>query len=288
MGNFFKTTKCKIILFILALLVGVMIYAVSQGGYTISSIGVFNALISPFQHASNAISERVEHVLDMYSNAQSYYDENQTLKQEISDLHAQLADYEAAKEELAELQEFMGIKEENPDFALTSPFDVVGYVANDPYRTFIIDGGSEDGVSLYDPVMTAQGMVGMITELGTDTATVSTILSPDVYIAALSSKTREKGIVTGNISMLLDGCCKMEYLEKETGLQKDHVILTSGENGYFPRGCVIGFVQETGLEATGLSAYAKIRPAVDLANLTKVVVITDFSGKEGHHEKEQH
>ncbi len=288
MGNFFKSTKCRIILFILALLIGVMLYAVSQGGYTISSIGVFNAVIAPFQRASNAISERVEHVLDMYSGAQAYYEENQTLKQEIAELHAELADYETTKEELAKLQEFMGIKEKNPDFTMTSPFDVVGYVANDPYASFIIDGGAEDGVSLYDPVMTVQGMVGMVTELGPETAVVSTMLSPDVYIAAIGTKTGEKGIITGSIALLADGCCKMTYLEKDTKLKKDHIIVTSGENGYFPRGCFIGLVQETGLEAAGLSAYAVVRPAADLANLSKVVVITDFNGKEERDGTEQH
>ncbi len=288
MGNFFKSTKCKIILFIIALLIGVMIYAVSQGGYTLSSISAFNAVTAPFQRASNAISEKVEHVLDMYSNAQAYYDENQELKREVADLHAELADYEATKEELAELQEFMGIKEANPDFTLTSPFDVVGYVANDPYSSFFIDGGTDDGISLYDPVMTVQGLVGMITEIGADTATVTTIQSPDIYISAISSRTREKGIITGSISMMREGYCKMTYLDKETRLKEDYVILTSGENGYFPKGCVVGFVVDTGLEATGLSSYAKIKPAADLKNLTKVVVITDFSGKDGRDETEQH
>lgn len=288
MGNFFKSSKCKAILFILALLIGIMIYAVSQGGYTISSIGAFNAIAAPFQRASNAISEKVEHVLDIYSNAQAYYEENLELKREVSDLHAELADYEAAKEELAELQEFMGIKEANPDFTLTSPFDVVGYVTNDPYCSFFIDGGTDDGLSLYDPVMTVQGLVGTITEIGEETATVTTILSPDIHIGAISSRTREKGIITGSISLLSEGNCKMSYLDKETRLKEDYVILTSGENSFFPKGCVIGFVVDTGTEATGLSAYAKIKPAADLKNLTKVVVITDYSGKGEQDGTEQH
>mgnify|MGYP003315804035 CR=1 FL=1 len=54
------------------------------------------------------------------------------------------------------------------------------------------------------------------------------------------------------------------------------------------KGCVIGFVVDTGTEATGLSAYAKIKPAADLKNLTKVVVITDYSGKGEQDGTEQH
>ncbi len=288
MGNFFRSTKCKVILFILALLIGVMIYAVSQGGYTLSSISAFQKIAAPFQKASNGISENVEHVLDMYSNAQSYYDENQSLKAELARLHAELADYEDTKEELAELKEFMGIKEDNPDFTMTSPFDVVAYVANDPYAGFTIDGGSRDGVELYAPVVTEQGMVGIITEVGEEISTVSTILSPDVFIAANCVMAGEKGVINGSVSLSRQGMCRMDYLEKETRVRKDNVILTSGENGYFPKGYVIGIVQETAMDATGLSACAVIKPSVDLYNLTKVIVITDFSGKEERDEAGQY
>ncbi len=288
MSNFFKSTKCKVILFILALLVGVMIYAVSQGGYTLSSISAFQKIAEPFQKASNGISENVEHVLDMYSNAQSYYDENMKLKAELARLHAQLADYEDTKEELAELKEFMCIKEEYPDFTLTTPFDVVAYLANDPYAGFTIDGGTKDGIALYDPVVTEQGMVGIITEVGEEISTVSTILSPDVFIAANCVTAGESGVITGGVALSRDGLCKLDFLVKETRIHKDEVILTSGENGYFPKGYVIGFVQETGMDATGLSAYAVVKPAVDMFNLTKVVVITDFSGKEERNEAGQY
>lgn len=288
MANFFKSTRCKVILFILALLVGIMIYAVSQGGYTIASIGIFNKIAAPFQRASNAISENVEHVLDLYSNAEAYYAENQSLKAELAALHAELADYESTKEELEELKEFVGIKAKHPDFTLTSPFDVIAYVSNDPYASFTINGGTRNGVELYAPVVTEQGMVGIITEVGMETATVTTILSPDVFIAARCSANGESGIITGSVSLSRRGNCMLQYLDKETSLRKDHVILTSGESGYFPKGYVIGFVEETGVDASGMGAYAEIRPAVDLFNLSRVIVITDFNGKEERDEARQH
>ncbi|MBE6850596.1 MAG: rod shape-determining protein MreC [Ruminococcus sp.] len=280
MGNFLKSTKCKIILCILALLIGIMIYAVSQGGYTISSIGIFKSIAAPFQRASNAISEQVEHVLELYVNADDCYRENQALKEEIAILHAELADYEATKDELAELKEFVGIKEKHKDFTLTSPFDVVGYVTNDPYGTFMINGGTEHGVELYAPVVTEQGMVGIITEVGDETATVTTILSPEVFISAGSSTLRETGVVTGSVALLKYGYCKLDYLDKETRLRKGQAIVTTGENGHFPKGYIIGYVQEIEQDAAGMTAYATVDPAVDLSNLSKVVVIADFEGKE--------
>ena len=77
----------------------------------------------------------------------------------------------------------------------------------------------------------------------------------------------------------MDGMCKLQYLDKNTSLKKDKIILTTGENGLFPSGYVIGYVKETAMDDTGLTAYAKIEPASDLKKLSLVVVITDFSGK---------
>ncbi len=280
MGNFLKSTKFKIIVCILSLLIGIMTYAVLQGGYTISSIGIFNAVTAPFRRASNAISQRVEYVLRMYTETEDIYAENQQLKEEVASLYAQLSEFEATKEELAELKEFVGVKAAHPDYILTSPFEVTGYLANDPYGTFTIDGGTADGVSLYDPVVTEQGMVGVITEVAAETATVTTILSPDVFIAARCVNSTDSGVLTGSVSLLQEGWCKLDYLNKETHLGKMSAVVTTGENGYFPRGYMIGYVQEVAMDPAGMTAYAKVSPAVDLFHLSKVIVITDFNGKE--------
>ena len=95
MLNFLKSRKCKAVLWVLALLIGLMLYAVFVGGYTISSVSVFNAVAAPFQRMSNAISQHVEYGLDLYRNAEDYYEENRALREEINLLHTELADYEA-------------------------------------------------------------------------------------------------------------------------------------------------------------------------------------------------
>lgn len=287
MINFLKSMKFRIMLCLLALLTGIMMYAVSVGGYTISAVSLFKTVTAPLQNASNAISERVEYVLDLYRNAESYYEENRELRQEINKIHTQLADYEETKAELARLEAFVGIKEKHDDYSMTAPFDVIGYVTNDVYLSFMIDGGSKDGISLYDTVVSDLGLVGVITELGEHTSTVTTILSPELSVAACTSSSREKGILTGSVSLAIDGLCKLEYLDKDTRLKKEKIILTTGENGLFPGGYVIGYVKDVAMDDTGLTAYASVEPASDLKNLSMVVVITDFNGKAERFDAEQ-
>ena len=283
MEHFLKSKKLKAILIIMALLAGILAYAVSAGGYTIPAVDILNALASPFQKASNAISGNVEYALTLYQNAENGYEENEELRKEVAELHRQLSKYEEVKQELTELKSFVGIKETYDDFVITSPCEVTGYVTNDPFYAFNIDCGKNEGISLYDPVVTEEGLVGVITKLGNNSATVTTILSPDLSVAVYCSTTKDHGVLTGSVGYAMQGMTKLQYLDKETTLRKnqkkDRVILTSGENGLFPKGYVVGYVNEVKTDDSGLTACASIKPAADVRNLHMVVVVTDFEGK---------
>ncbi len=280
MNHFFKSTRFKVILFIIALLTGIMVYAVSVGGYSLSAVSLFRTIAAPFQRVSNSLSERVEHSLNVYRDAEIHYEQNKALKQEVAELHKELAEYDDMKRRLEELQEFVGIKEEYKDLVFSAPCEVINYVTNDPFGAFIIGQGSADGIELYDPVVTDLGLVGVITEVGEHTSQVTTILSPDVSVAVYCSTTTDHGVVTGNVGLSLDGLCRLQYLEKDTQIRKDKVILTSGENGMFPKGYVVGYVRDVQVDETGLTTTASVEPAAEILDLSMVIVIKDFTGKD--------
>ena len=90
MKDFFKSIRFRIILGLLAFLVGVMLFAVLEGGYAISGKSLINTLTYPFRSFSNSVSVRVENYLDKLSNATEYYNENQRLRDEIGLLRKQM------------------------------------------------------------------------------------------------------------------------------------------------------------------------------------------------------
>ncbi len=272
MEHFLKSRKLKAILIILALLSGILYYAVSIGGYTIPAVDILNTIASPFQKASNAISEKVEYVLNLYQDAENYQEENEALKKEIADLHQQLEKYEEVKQELEELQSFVGIKETYDDFVITSPCEVTGYVTNDPFYAFNIDCGKNEGISLYDPVVTEEGLVGVITKLGDNTATVTTILSPDLSVAVYCSTTKDHGVVKGSVGLAMQGMTKLQYLDKDTTLKKDRVILTSGENGLFPKSAFVIQMLSLGRRTPNIIALYAIPDSCAKFNFIKFVL----------------
>lgn len=288
MREFFKSTRFKILLAFLAFLVGIMIYAVTKGGYSVSGASFINTVTKPFRAASNGISTKMESTVDKLSNADEYYEENQRLKEQIGELNAKLTEYDALKAEVEELRKFVTIKEEHEDYILSQPCKVLGYITNDPFKSFTIDKGSAEGILVNCPVVTAEGLVGITVEVSEHVSTVRTILSPDLSVAAAaSSSNADQGIIEGKVALSENGQTALIHVPKDNKLKKGDLMITSGTSGLFPKDYPIGTILDIGFDSNGLSVRADIQPCVDISRLTSVIVITDFSGKKQEEEPDE-
>lgn len=275
-GQFFKSVKFKIILCIAGFFLGIGLFSATKGGkvpFVSQSLGT---VLNPVRQFSNTISDKVGLVIDLFLDSEKYVEENRQLREKISELNGRLIEYEDMKSEIEDLRKFIGIKEENEDFKLSPPCTVISRSVNDPYGTFVIDRGSNDGISLYDPVVTSEGLVGVIVKVANTYSTVRTIFSPELSIGGLCVESRDTGIVEGSLAYAEKGQCKMIYIDKENKIKEGDLIITSGNSGQFPQGYIIGNVTETGIEKSGLTAYAVIEPAVNPKDVNNVMVIIDF------------
>lgn len=288
MGEFLKSTRFKVLLAFLAFLVGIMIYSVTKGGYSLSGASFINTITKPFRFVSNGISMNLEKNADRINNADAYYEENLELKRQIGELNKKLTDYDDLVAEVEELRKLVVIKEQHPDSIFSEPAEVMGFIANDPFKGFTIDKGYADGIEPYSPVITPEGIVGIIIDVSQHSSTVRTLLSPDLSIAAIcSSNSRDFGIIEGTVLTAENSKTKLTHLEKDHQIEKGDLMVTSGNSGLFPKDYAIGTVTEIGVEANGLSAYAEIEPCADISRLRSVFVITDFDGKNGEDEEEE-
>lgn len=284
MNQFFKSFKFKVIVCITAFFLGMALYSVTKDGKTTAGSQLIGTVLNPVKSFSNAISDRVALVIDLFVNSEEYVEENRKLREQVADLNNRLIDYEDIKSENEDLRKFIGIKEENEDFVLSPPCTIISRVANDPYGTFVIDRGSNDGIKLYDPVVTSEGLVGVITEVANSYATVRTLLHTDLSVGGLCVESRDTGIIEGSLNYAASGQCKMIYLDKNHKIKAGDLIITSGNSGQFPQGYIIGYVTETGIEESGLTAYAVIEPAVNPNKINSVMVITEFDKTESENQ----
>ena len=285
MRDFFYSKKFKVIICVLALLIGITLYTVKESSSDPGN-SVIAKVFAPVQKLATSIKNGVEESLSVITNAKQYYEDNKQLRAQLDELYVQIVDYEKLKNENEQLRKVIGLKEDFPDYEFSPPCQIISKTANDPFGSFIIDKGTTDGVSVYDPVITDTGLVGIVTKASTTYSRVTTIFSPDVPVGAYCIRNDTTGIVECDAELAAEGVCRMKYIEKDSDLKKGDIIVTSGNSGLFPKDRVIGIVEEIYIEESGLSKTAVIKPVADIKNIQSVFVITSFNGQGENYEEE--
>ena len=278
MKDFFQSWKFKIIICIFALVFGFMIYAAIEGGNVIFPQSVLEIVTQPFLKTAASISDWVENTLDTFVNAQKYKEENVMLREKLNEMYGQIRDKEKTDEENAQLREMLDIAQRNPDYEWSAPCSVIARNANDVYGGFTIDKGINDNIELHDPVFTSIGLVGVVTEVSDSYSVVTSILSPEVTVGAITAENDAVGIIENDVEYSINGCCLMSYINKNSKLELGEMVLTSG-GSVFPSDLMIGTIKEIYNDSNGLTIHAVIEPAENVFNVTDVFVITSFEGQ---------
>ena len=278
MLQFLKSKKFKTFtLVICALLMGAVI-AVATSDSSSPVTNVIGTVFSPLQKTAGYIADNVSWLGESFRSSGSYKNEIERLRQKVAEYENQLVDYNDMAERIASYETMLGVKEENPDYALERA-GIIGTDSADMFTSLIIDKGSNDGVSVNDPAVYGSYVVGIVKKVHPSYSVVQSVLSPDINISALDSKTRETAYVTTTADYALKGSCLFSGLERTTAVSPGGIILTSGIGGIYPKGLIIGTVSEVCESGYDLSNYAVIEPGVNVKEIEDLFVITDFDGQ---------
>ena len=253
MKEFFQSPKIKIFLSVLLVLIMLSVFTRNVENNVISA--TFNTLTYGMSKVTAAATSD--------NSGNKSYDElkkeNEELKTANRDLRSRLVDYYEVKEENTRLWMFYDLKKEHEDYALI-PATVLRRDTNDEFGSFTIDKGTESAVSVGDPVMGENGLIGWISEADVYTAKVVTILSPQTSIGAIDKATGDAGIITGSAKYADDNLTMLSKLTSENKIEKGDIITSSGSSGIYPKGMVLGEVTEIGYDTYDTSRYAVVKP----------------------------
>ncbi len=278
MQKFFKSWYFKVLCGLAVFAVAIMIRAATSGNAEIFLSQTVSVISQPFLKISSAVSESVGDFFDRFANAEENYLKVQELEEKLREANEKLIDYEQKKRENEQFREFLGLKETNPDYDF-EPATVIGRDSTNRFYSFTIDKGSIDGIEAADPVITADGLVGIVWEVGLTYSHVRTILDISVEVGVYDISTRDSGILSGDISLSSSKLCKLEYIPKDSGISGGNLIVTSGIGGVFPKDLAVGTVKSITTDSSGLSLTAVIEPTADIENVTDVLVIKAFNGQ---------
>ena len=277
MRFFFRSRQFKIFIAVVSVTLALSLVAVIIGGLLSPQSGLLAAITSPFEKLSTDVGAFFEETGKRLQSNEKAILENNALKQEIADLKEQLAEYDEAKRENEFYKNYLELKEDNPEFQFADA-NVIARDSDDPFGGFVINKGSLNGVSAYDPVITHEGLMGYVTEVGLTTCKVTTILSSNLKVGALDSRTGDSGAVSGTVQLAKDGLCQMNNLVRTGKVAVGDYIVSSGE-GIFPAGLLIGEITAINNDAYTNSLYASVKPFADIAKARSVMVITYFPGQ---------
>ena len=279
MKEFFQSWKFKVIICIFALVFGIMIYAAVAGNNIIFPRSLLEMVTQPFVSAGTAVSGWTENTIDTLVNANKYREENERLRELLTEMYGQIIDKERTDSENEHYRSILGIAEEHTDYTWSPPCSVTARNAGDIYGGFTIDRGSADGISLYDPVFTSIGLVGIIGEISEHYSVVKTVLSPDVNVGLVCARTKSVGITENDAEYAAAGYCIMSFVSKSSDIKEGDIVITSGSS-VFPEDIMFGTVKSVFSDSNGLTMHAVIEPSEDVFRITQVFVVTGFEGQD--------
>lgn len=199
--------------------------------------------------------------------------ENAELKERIAQLEGQLAlngDLENENKRLREIVNYYG---DHPEYELLTA-RVIARSSSFWFDTFLINAGRNQGIKKDMVVLSPQGLVGRVIDVGSTWAKVISIIDPNSAVSAMIERTRDVGIVRGTSDVENEGPrCGMYHLPYDNDLVPGDTVLTSGLGGVFPKGIVIGKVVEVSRSSTGTERIALIQSEVDFSQIEEVMVL---------------
>jgi rod shape-determining protein MreC len=277
--NFFGSTKFKIFAVIGCLLIGLMLRSASTGDLPTVTQNVVSVIMSPFETASSYVSGIFSGFIGDVFSLGSLKTENDKLKGQITTLQKQLVTLNDIKQKYDRIKGLVDLPDEG-DHRKYVPAAVISHDSGQWFSAFTIDEGSLSGVKVHDPVITEEGLVGIVVSTELNTSIVSTVLDPSVHVGATVSQTGDTGLTAGDSDLYANGEFDLTNLGTNSSVTAGDIIITTGRNGTYPKNICIGTVQSVGQDPSGSSLTAVCRPMVDPAAVKDVFVITNFTGKQ--------
>ncbi len=234
-------------------------------------------LMSPLQ---KVLSSTVNWFNTLYGYLYDYdrlMAENESLRAQLADAQTSARNGIEASEENERLRELLNLRQKHTDYVMESA-KVVLWSSSNWSSSFTISKGASSGIELNDPVVTEYGaVVGQITELGANWATVSTLIDVDMSVGAYVSSSGASGMVVGEYALMKNKTAKLTFLADGAQIFVEDEVLTSGSGGAFPAGLVIGTLTNVQTEAGGQIEFGILEPQCDLDSLVQVFIIKDFT-----------
>lgn len=270
----FYKSKPFIISLTIALVLATVPTVMAIMGLTAPLKNAAATVATPFQWCAERIATAARGFAAYFTEFDDLQAENEQLRQELAEARDQLHRAALAEEENAFLRDFLELPEIQTDLVLLDA-QIIARSSGNAKTVYTLSRGSLHGVALDMPVITADGLVGAVSEVGLTWCRVTSILEINSSAGAYVERSGALGLAEGTYELREEGLCRLAYLDEGADVAIGDRIVTSGYGSIYPQGLVIGTVTEIRADLYTRTQIAIIDPAADFAKLSRVMIVTD-------------
>ena len=268
--------------FIICLCVAVVIAGASSTLALMGHSGVVRNVVgtvaTPFRWVATVFTNAAEGFGKYFSSIQGLREENDALARENQDLKNRLEKAELVEAENQRLRDYLSMKGEYPSFSFEEGM-VIGREASNYVTVLTLNRGSIHGVEKDMAVITEDGIVGCVSEVGITWCKVSTILETARSVGVYIPRNNAGGILSGDFSMRAEGLCKLTFVDadvKNIDIQPGDAVYSSGIGSVYPADVKVGEVVSVQVDSVSRTLVASVRPTVDFSEPDYMMIITGY------------
>lgn len=272
------STKLKVVLVlavVLALGIGIYSYATSR---TAPGESVMQTLLSPVRSGFRSLTDLAERYYNYIFSYEKLEAENKSLKSQVAAMEQEVRTADSLQRENERLRQLLKLTQDHEDYDFESAY-IVSWDSSNYQTSFTISKGSSSGLAKGMVAVTEYGqVVGLISNVSVNSATVTTVLDSSLQISGSVASSGYTGIVQGAFATGYQGKLRMDYLPTVAVIRNNDQVVTTGSTVY-PKGLILGYIEQADFDATGVAKYAILSPAADFDNLEQIFLITNYESK---------
>ena len=238
----------------------------------ISSVGGF--FITPLQNGISKAGSYLSNRTEELGQIKELIKQNEELKAQVEELTIENVQYQQDRYELTSLRELYDLDSQYESYEKIGA-RIIAKDSGNWFHSFIINKGSDDGISIDMNVMAGAGLVGRVSDVGPNWAKVLSIIDDSSNVSGMVLSSSDNLVVTGNLKLYEDGVISFEKLVDSGGrVSEGDKIVTSNISDKFLPGILIGYISSITKDSNNLTKSGLITPYVDFEHLEEVLVIT--------------
>jgi rod shape-determining protein MreC len=229
----------------------------------------------PVQSGVNRAGTALYNSISTYGDFRAALAENEVLRERVDTLTEENSRLQAEQFELKRLRELYDLDQDYMQYEKIGA-RIIAKDSGDWFQVFRINKGSADGVRVDANVIAGGGLVGIVTDVGANYATVRSIIDDVSRVSGMAQQSGDNCIVSGDLTLFSEGRLRITNITKDGDVKDGDRIVTSNISSKYLPGILIGYAADITTDTTRLTKSGYLIPVAQFDNLQEVLVITQL------------